>query len=176
MITRILFVGFFILFHINGVFGQSGLVRGRVQDMKSKQGIPGALIVPAGQNKLGTQADADGNYQLELPAGTYTLEIKSIGYEDGHSRTFLIRTGETEIVDIALKEKIRQLGTFVTSASKYEQEVERITMTVDVLRPNIIENKNTTAMKDALQQIPGVSIVNNEPQIRSGSGFSFGAG
>lgn len=176
MITRILFVGFFILFHINGVFGQSGHVRGRVQDMKSKQGIPGALIVPAGQNKLGTQADADGNYQLELPAGTYTLEIKSIGYEDGHSRTFLIRTGETEIVDIALKEKIRQLGTFVTSASKYEQEVERITMTVDVLRPNIIENKNTTAMKDALQQIPGVSIVNNEPQIRSGSGFSFGAG
>src|SRR6185312_2506918 len=39
-----------------------------------------------------------------------------------------------------------------------------------------IENKNATNIKGALEQAPGLDILDGEPQIRGGSGFNFGVG
>jgi iron complex outermembrane receptor protein len=83
---------------------------------------------------------------------------------------------EKKTINIDLNQEMRELKTFVTTAGKYEQNIEELTVSMEVLRPNIIENKNTTSIDDALQQVPGVTIVDGEPQIRSGSGYSFGAG
>jgi iron complex outermembrane receptor protein len=47
---------------------------------------------------------------------------------------------------------------------------------MEVIKPQMIENRNTVNIDQVLQQTPGVSIVDGEPQIRSGSGYSFGAG
>jgi hypothetical protein len=62
------------------------------------------------------------------------------------------------------------------SAGKFEQDYGRITVSMEVIKPQMIENRNTVNIDDVLQQTPGVSIVDGEPQIRSGSGYSFGAG
>ena len=45
-----------------------------------------------------------------------------------------------------------------------------------MLQPALVENKATTTLETAIEQTPGVSLVDGEPQIRSGSGFSYGAG
>ena len=47
---------------------------------------------------------------------------------------------------------------------------------MEVLKPNLINNKNTTSIETALEQVPGVTIIDNDPQIRGGSGFTFGVG
>jgi outer membrane receptor protein involved in Fe transport len=165
-----------LLLPLAGIWGQNALVLGKIADKKTGEGIPGVLVIVSDQPTKGAQTDVDGKFRLDVPPGKVKLELRAIGYENVMSEPLILQAGQTFEFNYQLTGKMQQLGTFVTSASKYEQEVERISMTVDVLRPNIIENKNTTSMKDALQQVPGVSVVNNEPQIRSGSGFSFGAG
>ena len=45
-----------------------------------------------------------------------------------------------------------------------------------VLKPEMIENKNTRSIETALDQTPGLNILDGEPQIRGGSGFTFGVG
>ena len=40
----------------------------------------------------------------------------------------------------------------------------------------LIENKNTRSIETALDQTPGLNILDGEPQIRGGSGFTFGVG
>jgi len=40
----------------------------------------------------------------------------------------------------------------------------------------LIESKNTTNITQALEQVPGLNILDEEPQIRGGSGFAFGVG
>jgi len=45
-----------------------------------------------------------------------------------------------------------------------------------IINPQLVEDKATTSMETVINQTPGVQIIDSEPQIRSGSGYSFGAG
>ena len=68
------------------------------------------------------------------------------------------------------------LGLVVVSAGRFEQDASEVTVSLEVLKPALVENKATTTLETAIEQTPGVSLVDGEPQIRSGSGFSYGAG
>src|SRR6188768_373138 len=47
---------------------------------------------------------------------------------------------------------------------------------MEVLNASLIENKNVNNITAALEQVPGLNILDGEPQIRGGSGFSYGVG
>jgi outer membrane cobalamin receptor len=68
------------------------------------------------------------------------------------------------------------LNTAVISSGKFDQRLEELTVSMEVLKPTLINNKNTTSIETALEQVPGLSIIDNDPQIRGGSGFTFGVG
>ena len=59
---------------------------------------------------------------------------------------------------------------------KYEQKIEEITVSMEVIKPSLIENKNTTNIQTAMDQVPGVNITDGQANIRGGSGWSYGAG
>lgn len=123
----------------------------------------------------GVFSDETGRYLIKVMPGKIEMTAQLPGFATV-SRQIDINPNQNLTVDLFLEEQSRLLKTFVTTAGRYEQNVEELTVSLDVLTPDIIENKNTTSISDALQQVPGVSIVDNEPQLRGGSGFSFGAG
>jgi iron complex outermembrane receptor protein len=47
---------------------------------------------------------------------------------------------------------------------------------MDVIKPKIIENKNTVNLETIADQVPGVTVSDGQVSIRGGSGFSYGAG
>jgi iron complex outermembrane receptor protein len=49
-------------------------------------------------------------------------------------------------------------------------------VSTEVIGSAVIESKNTINIQSILKQVPGVNIVDEEPQIRGGSGFTFGVG
>ncbi|HEY4799848.1 MAG TPA: TonB-dependent receptor, partial [Bacteroidia bacterium] len=69
-----------------------------------------------------------------------------------------------------------ELGVMVVSAGKFEQKLEEVTVSMDVMKQTLIQNKNSTTMEDVMQQCPGVNILDGQANIRGGSGFSYGAG
>lgn len=148
---------------------------GKITEEASTQAVPVAYVMVKDNPSNGVLTDVDGNYKIKVQPGTLTLIYKQIGYESKEF-SFNISPGQKIEKNVSLKPDVTQLKTFVTTAGKYEQNIEELTVSMDVLKPNIIENKNTASIDDALQQVPGVSIVDGEPQIRSGSGYSFGAG
>jgi len=154
---------------------ERSVIKGVVKDIATKEPVFGAAIFVEGNETSGVITDIEGKYSLNLMPGKRKLIFRMIGFET-QEFTFEFVPNEQKVLNVDLKSNIKQLKTFVTTAGKYEQNIEQLTVSMEVLKPNIIENKNTTSINDALQQVPGVSIVNNEPQIRSGSGFSFGAG
>lgn len=175
--TKSLPIVFTLMFSICSILAvaQNGTLSGKVKDAKTGETLIGASIILKNDPSKGASTDVNGEYQFSLPSGAQVIIAKLVGYADKELNV-TVKAGETTVLNIQLDDKVQELKTFVTSASKFEQEVERITVSLEVLRPNIIENKNTTAMDEALMQVPGVQIVDNEPQIRSGSGYSFGAG
>ena len=45
-----------------------------------------------------------------------------------------------------------------------------------MLKPSFIANTNPIGMDAAIAQVPGVTVIDSQANIRGGSGFSYGAG
>lgn len=162
----------FFLGILGSVFGQA-TISGTVSDADTKETLVGVNVF---SGTTGITTDLDGRYSLQLPAGKHELSFSFIGYKKV-TKTVELQDGQQMNIDIEMSSATTDIAEFVVvSAGKFEQNLGEVTVSMEVIKPNIIENKNTTSMEDVLQQTPGVSIVDNEPQIRGGSGYSFGAG
>jgi len=158
------------LFISTFTYAQQATLKGKVTSENEPVPFANVLLNPV---KKGATTDADGNFTLNVDPGTYSLTVSYVGCRP-HNEQITLNAGETLTKDIALVKMT--LGTVVKTEGKYEKKVEELTVSLDVIRPNIIENKNVTSADQALQQAPGLVIVDSEPQLRGGSGYSFGAG
>lgn len=166
----LLFIGLIL---VGSIRGQEALFSGRVTDVKTKEGLIGVNVVYAPGK--GVVTDQNGRYSLSLSPDTYKITFSYIGYTTFNADVTLT-AGEKKVLDVAMTVAAAQLDMVVISAGKFEQRVGEVTQSLTVLRPDLVRNKNITSMSDALDQVPGVAIVDEEPQIRAGSGFSYGAG
>lgn len=123
----------------------------------------------------GGVTDINGRFSLRLNLGKHTMVCSYIGMQTD-TFTVYIDSLKTTVYNVLLKTTSTQLETMVVSAGKYEQKLEEITVSMEVIKPTLIENKNATNIKSVLDQAPGLNILDGEPQIRGGSGFSFGVG
>jgi outer membrane receptor protein involved in Fe transport len=165
-------LSFLVLF---SVAQDTGTVKGTVKDKESGETIIQATVVLESDAGRGTATDFDGNYELVLPAGPQKLVFSYIGY-DKQTVPVTVKAGETVTVYVELGIGSIQKEMVVVSAGKFEQKVEDLTVSVAVIKPDIVENRGSTDATDALEQTPGLTIVDSEPQMRGGSGYSFGAG
>jgi outer membrane cobalamin receptor len=138
----------------------------------NKQTVIGAYIT---SGTKGASSDIDGKYTLELPSGTHEITCSFIGLKTT-TKTITLAPGEMATLNFNLDSEARLLDMAVVSAGRFEQSIAEVTVSIEILQPALVENKATTSLESALEQVPGVSMVDGEPQIRSGSGFSYGAG
>lgn len=153
----------------------SGALKGTVIDAATKESLPGATIQLVKNLAKGTACDVDGHFFMELDTGYHKMVCGYVGLK---SDTFLVHIVSNSIVEkhIALKAEAKTLETIVVSSGRFEQKIEELTVSMEVIKPDLINNKNTTSIETALEQTPGLSIIDNDPQIRGGSGFTFGVG
>jgi iron complex outermembrane receptor protein len=148
-------------------------ISGIVTDKKSKETLVGATIAVKGTTQ-GVATNVNGYYQLKLQPGNYILQCSSIGYQTQEKKIVL---GSEELtLNFELEAEDAVLNTVVVSAGKFEQKVSELTVSMEVIKPKLIESKNTTNIQQVVEQTPGVSVIGGQPNIRGGSGFSYGAG
>ncbi|MCC6180747.1 MAG: TonB-dependent receptor [Bacteroidia bacterium] len=177
MISRIVILFCLIPFYIlaqNESDGK-GILKGCVTDKNSKEPIIGATIQLTNDLSKGTITDIEGNYVLVLDTGKYKLVYNYLGYKT-ENIAVNINDNQITIKNIALNQDSKTLETVVVSSGKFEQKIEELTVSMEVIKPDLIQNKNTTSIETALEQVPGLTIIDNDPQIRGGSGFTFGVG
>ncbi len=175
MIKTFLFVFLVFTSFISLAQTGTGVLKGNISDKESKEPIIGATIQLLNDLSKGTATDIEGNYVLVLDTGYYKILCSYLGLQ---SDTFSVAIKENQISqkNIVLKQVAKTLETVVVSSGKFEQKIEELTVSMEVIKPNLIQNKNTTSIETALEQVPGLSIIDNDPQIRGGSGFTFGVG
>lgn len=161
-------------------FSTAQTFNGKVTD-ESGMGLPGAFITAknAAGDMLGNVSLPDGSYTLDLSdwagQGT-TISCSYIGMETQERSVDRLESGAAYAWNWTLASTSEVLDLVVVSAGRFEQSAAEVTVSVDVLPPRIVESRGTTTLETALEMNPGVTFVNGEPQIRSGSGFSYGAG
>lgn len=174
MLNRFLIL--FFLLSNTILFSQStGVIKGKVIDSKSKESLPGATIQTLKDLSKGVVSDIDGNYYFSLDTGMHRIVCNYVGYAADTFTVLIMHDGTIE-KNINLKPAGKILETVVVSSGKFDQKIEELTVSMEVIKPQLITSKNTTSIETALEQVPGLTIIDNDPQIRGGSGFTFGVG
>ena len=124
-------------------------------------------------NSKGTVTDFNGAYKLNLSSGSHKIMVSYIGYESKMIEVDI--TNNTE-KDIFLTEESSELDVVVVSASKFEQKLEEVTVSVDVIGAKLIDSKNCVTLADVIRNAPGVQLIDGQLNIRAGSGWSYGTG
>ena len=169
---KLLFVLFSVLF-CGQLVAQTTKIVGVIKDVDSKEVLTGVSI--SANKSIGAKSDLNGNYQLQLNEGTYQIRFSFTGYEE-IKQSITLSKNENKIIDIFLKSKSTALNTVTISGSKFEKRAAEEIVSIEVIKPAQILNMANNNMTDALQRVPGVSVVESQVNIRGGSGWSYGAG
>ncbi len=146
---------------------------GRVTDSITGNPLIGVSII-AGEGR-GSISDPFGEYLIRVPEAQTILSFHYLGYHPA-SRYVNAMGKDTIILDIKLQRSVTALDEIVISAARYEQKLSDVMVSVDIIKPERIENTSTTSLETILRQTPGVEILDGQPSIRGGSGYSYGAG
>ena len=141
---------FFIQISVS-LFGQDAYIKGKIADSKTKETLVGANVVV--DDTTGTVTDINGNYFFKVTEGKHKVEFKSLEFKS-LLMMIDIKSNDTLSNDIVLVGDSKQLGIVVVSAGKFEQNLSEVTVSMEVLKPSLIENKSIQSIETALDQVP----------------------
>lgn len=154
------------------IFAQNATLQGKVTDAVSDEVLPGVTVKIG---NTGTATDVNGQYSLALDPGSYEVSFIFVGYEI-KTQTIRLAAGQSTQLDITLSDANNLLQTATVTSGKFEKPLGEVTVSLEVLKPRLLANTNTTSVDEVLTKVPGVSIVDGQASIRGGAGFSYGAG
>lgn len=163
-----------LLFSILQVYAQKGTVKGEIKDAKNNETLIG-VNVSIENSTNGTITNEEGKYSLELDPGTYKIIFSYVGY-DNITKQITIKNNTTETLNINMGEVQSMLDELVVTSSKFERKIGEESVSIDIIKPATLEKQNLNDVKDALNKTSGVTVVDGQPNIRGGSGWSYGAG
>lgn len=86
-------------FHQEAIAGITGKIAGTVRDSETGETLPAANVILVGTD-LGAAADAEGYYFIiNIPPGTYSLEVRMMGYEGVIKTGIRVTADHTTTVD-----------------------------------------------------------------------------
>jgi len=144
-------------------------VKGTVQENGSNEPIFGAKIVTTGGGRA--ISDLDGKFALEGILFPDTMIVSAQTYENDTT----ILTSSSEPIVIKMR-KPQELKTIVVTSGRRGQDIEDVPVSMEILTPELIDNKGLANLEEAVSQSPGVFTMDGQVSIRGGSGFAYGAG
>jgi len=152
-----------------------GTFKGSIRDKTTNEPLIGASVILKLDRSFGTAADINGQFSMELKQGVYTFVISYTGMK---SDTVTVHVDPGQMVErtVFLEPMVSLLQGVEIKAGKFERPIEEMTVSMEIIKADLVEAKNTQNIQTILDYTPGLNILDNEPQIRGGSGFTFGVG
>ncbi len=142
-ITKYLII-YLTLFLVQFTFANESIIRGTIIDDESAEPLFAASAGVPGKN-IGASSDFDGNFELKIKPGIYTLSISFIGYQT------------LVITDVKVKaNEITNLGTIRLKSSAVA--VDAVTITAEAIKNT--ETALLTMKKKSVNVIDGISSQN----------------
>lgn len=181
--SKLLFLAvcaYVLLFSATHVHGQSKAITisGTVKDAVTKAPLWGVAVYPANIKKPeSTGSDSLGSYTITIPNSKNDTVILTFAYL-GYGVVFdtLFTKGQITIQhDKELEEVYVLIGpTDITAYKTPEQGSEG--QSLAIIPQEQIDQQAATNLKPGLQMVTGLTIIDNQINIRGSSGFNYGTG
>ena len=130
----------------------TGRITGRVVD-PTNQPLPGASVVLEGTS-YGDAAAEDGRFDIQAPAGTYTLRASFLGYTRA-SMPVVLRADSTVAVTLTLQPDLLEMDEAVTTATFNPFSKLESSVAISTLNAQDIDTENPQSTSDLLKAVPG---------------------
>ncbi|MFN4299470.1 MAG: TonB-dependent receptor [Thermaurantimonas sp.] len=135
--------------------------------------IPDAAVAIDG--KVEGTTDQTGYFEWTTNRFSALLTVSHIGYQP-YVKRIIFKPGEVQKITIRLNEIAENIGDVTITATRLRKPITREVVQVDVLPKELINNINSTRLYDAVDKVPGVTVIDGQMSIRNGSGFAYGVG
>lgn len=140
--------------------GTDANLYGHVIDKQNGEHLPYIAILVKGTT-IGTTTDVSGHYFLKnLPVGTLTLEIKSMGYRT-IQKNVTVKAGASIELNFELDPDDVSLDEVVVSANRSETKRRLAPNLVSVVNSKLFETTQATCLAQGLNFQPGVRTEDN---------------
>lgn len=154
---RILFVLVLMAFSIPAA-AQTGTISGKVTT-GGKAVVSASVQAASGIRSYGAHTDENGDYRITgVPAGTYTVTAKHLGYTPVSTTNVTVGGGATATTNFAMIEAPSQLNEVVTTASRAPEKVLDAPATVSVVTAAQVEERAAVNVADHVVALPGIDV------------------
>lgn len=165
-----------LLISASGIFNltaQNRVIKGNVMDMLTQEPLAGAHISVDGISQ--TLTSLSGIFYVSVINDSIQLKITYTGYESLDTIIAGIESDTVEIrIMLALSTEL--LEQVIVTANRYGIKISELTVSADIIPAEVISRYNTVKLSETLDYASGVNIIDGQPNIRGGSGYSYGAG
>ena len=149
------------------------IIRGTVIDAQTRESLIGVTVCLSEDASTGTVTDFDGHFTLNVSSSSpVKLSFSYIGYE---STERVVKPGDA-VVKVLLMPHNEVLDEVVVSAGRFEQRQTDVTVSMEVVKPQALRSQAPTDLTAVLQTLPGVEIIDKQPSIRGGGGWTYSVG
>lgn len=131
-----------------------GKITGKVTDEKNGETIIGAVVTVKGTSN-GAVTDIDGNFTLAVENGTYTIEVKYVGYQPKEVSDVIVAEGKDANVTITMSQG---------SATQLAEVTVKSTLKKENISSMIVFQKNT----NTVAQVVSAEAIRKSPDRNTG--------
>jgi outer membrane receptor protein involved in Fe transport len=156
-----------LVFITNAVSAQTGVLKGKVIDRKTKETVIGATVSIVG-TYYAVPTDVNGNYTINnIKPGEYSVKIVYLGYKEQINNGIKITNGNTTTLNIQLSEVTAEIGMVEVLGQKTIVDLESGKSSAKVTAEDIKD----MSVKDVQSIVANQAGVSQNPdglQIRGG--------
>ncbi|MDU1892543.1 MAG: TonB-dependent receptor [Dysgonomonas sp.] len=163
-----------LLFYFMVIFSYAqsgGLVSGIVKDKKAIS-LPGATLKLDKFNRY-TVSDHNGYFEfLNVPEGTYTLEVSYIGFTS-FTKTVAVNSKENTVIDVILEEKgitageVVVMGEMLKGQAKALNQQKTNSNITNIISSDQVGRFPDSNIGDALKRVTGITMQNDQGEARN---------
>ncbi|HRB79900.1 MAG TPA: carboxypeptidase-like regulatory domain-containing protein, partial [Niabella sp.] len=167
-----------LIFGTNAFSQNTGNVIGTVEDINTHERLRGVSITAMG-TAYSTVTDSSGSFKLNLPVGTYAINVSIVSHKKFTQYNVEISTGNDQIVRYELQPEAKALDGIVVRTNRRTSAIA-----TDMITPLSVQRLTTQEIKSSpggnfdvskvIQTLPGVGLSNgvgerNDIIIRGGA-------
>jgi outer membrane receptor for ferrienterochelin and colicins len=145
----------------------------RLQDMKSGEPIPGAIITYKDTlgKAIGKQfTNAKGETIRRLRLDLFTIDIRALGYRDTSLLVSIVQSV------ILLESLPLEKDEVVITAQRHASVSQDVPISMSVVKEAEIQSRSPREIDEVLRFVPGVTVTEDQVSIRGSSGYSRAVG
>lgn len=154
-----------LLFPI-GIYAQ---VSGKITDSNTNEAIFGVKITTSEGQK--TSTNISGEFSLNPKSYPVWVKYSLYGYGDDSLKVTKAGFYNLQMTGISM-----EIKTVVVTAGRRNQEIQDVPISMEIIKPELINNKGFSNLEKAVNQSPGVFAMDGQVSIRGGGGYAYGAG